>query len=165
MQAVKRLISGEDDGTAFMPYFCKFRDTKSARTWEIYEATRKKLEAFGASSLTFEDFDAKTLKRFDDFLAKSSLSPNARAIHLRNIRAVFNAAIADEITECYPFRKFKISYEPTRKRSVSVDTPIDTISLSLGHSYGSRITQVYINPDLRKADDAVRRLIDWVFRK
>ena len=291
VQAVKRLISGEDDGTAFMPYFAKFRDTKSARTWEIYDATRKKLEAFGASSMTFEDFDAKTLKRFDDFLAKSSPSPNARAIHLRNIRAVFNAAIADEITECYPFRKFKISYEPTRKRSVSVDTlrhiifddcqfprerdifvlsfllwginivdlsrltaasvvdgrleyrraktgklysvkiepeaqaiidkyhddgsdklitflgeykdyrnyifriderlkkmyggdistywarhtfatllaeldtPIDTISLALGHSYGSRITQVYINPDLRKADEAVRRLINYVYRK
>lgn len=251
----------------------------------------EKLEAFGASSLTFEDFDAKTLKRFDDFLAKNSPSPNARAIHLRNIRAVFNAAIADEITECYPFRKFKISYEPTRKRSVSVDTlrhiifddcqfprerdifvlsfllwginmvdlsrlttasvvdgrleyrraktgklysvkiepeaqtiidkyhedgsdklitflgeykdyrnyifriderlkkmyggdistywarhtfatllaeldtPIDTISLALGHSYGSRITQVYINPDLRKADEAVRRLINYVYRK
>lgn len=291
IQALKRLISGEDDGTAFMPYFCKFRDTKSARTWEIYDATRKKLEAFGASSLTFEDFDAKTMKRFDDFLAKNSPSPNARAIHLRNIRAVFNAAIADEITECYPFRKFKISYEPTRKRSVSVDTlrhiifddcqfprerdifvlsfllwginmvdlsrltaasvvdgrleyrraktgklysvkiepeaqaiidkyhedgsdklitflgeykdyrnyifriderlkkmyggdistywarhtfatllaeldtPIDTISLALGHSYGSRITQVYINPDLRKADEAVRRLINYVYRK
>lgn len=288
VQAVKRLISGEDDGTAFMPYFCKFRDTKSARTWEIYEATRKKLETFGASSLTFEDFDAKTLKRFDDFLAKDSPSPNARAIHLRNIRAVFNAAIADEVTACYPFRKFRISYEPTRKRSLSMermrsiihddcqyprerdmfvltfylwginmvdlsklgttsmvdgrleyrraktgklysvklepealeiisryheegdtnlisflgrykdyrnyiyriderlkkmygpdistywarhtfatllaelDTPIDTISLALGHSYGSRITQVYINPDLRKADEAVRKLLDKI---
>lgn len=98
MQAVKRLISGEDDRTAFMPYFCKFRDTKSARTWEIYEATRKKLEAFGASALTFEDFDAKTLKRFDEFLAKNSPSPNAMAIHLRNIRAVFNASIFVRLT-------------------------------------------------------------------
>lgn len=46
-----------------------------------------------------------------------------------------------------------------------LDTPIDTISLALGHSYGSRITQVYINPDLRKADEAVRRLIDYVYKK
>lgn len=46
-----------------------------------------------------------------------------------------------------------------------LDTPIDTISLALGHSYGSRITQVYINPDLRKADEAVRRLINYVYRK
>ena len=46
-----------------------------------------------------------------------------------------------------------------------LDTPIDTISLALGHSYGSKVTQVYINPDLRKADEAVRSLVDWVYRK
>lgn len=46
---------------------------------------------------------------------------NSIGIHLRNIRAVFNYAIDDDITKCYPFRKFKIKKEDTRKRCLSVD--------------------------------------------
>jgi hypothetical protein len=40
---------------------------------------------------------------------------------LRNIRAVFNDAIDDEVTRHYPFRKFKIKRAATAKRSLSVD--------------------------------------------
>lgn len=46
---------------------------------------------------------------------------NAYAIHLRNIRAVFNWAIDEEYTSNYPFRKFKIQSEVTRKRSLTVE--------------------------------------------
>ena len=46
---------------------------------------------------------------------------NAYAIHLRNIRAVFNYAINEEYTTLYPFRKFKIKKEETRKRSLTVE--------------------------------------------
>lgn len=42
-------------------------------------------------------------------------------IHLRNIRAVFNDAIDDEITTFYPFRRFKIRPVATAKRSMSVE--------------------------------------------
>lgn len=39
---------------------------------------------------------------------------------MRNIRAVFNDAIDDEITQHYPFRKYKIKRAATPKRSLSV---------------------------------------------
>ena len=45
---------------------------------------------------------------------------NAYAIHLRNIRAIFNYAIDENITNLYPFRKFKIKHEETRKRSLTL---------------------------------------------
>lgn len=41
--------------------------------------------------------------------------------------------------------------------------PTDTISEALGHSHGSRITAVYINPALDLVDEANRRVIDWVW--
>jgi integrase len=44
---------------------------------------------------------------------------NAYAIHLRNIRAIFNYAIDEEIITVYPFRKFKIKKEETSKRSLT----------------------------------------------
>ena len=40
---------------------------------------------------------------------------------MRNIRAVVNAAIDDELTTLYPFRKFKIKHEETAKRSLTVE--------------------------------------------
>ena len=53
---------------------------------------------------------------------RTGLATNARAIHLRNIRAVFNKAIDEEVIglELYPFRRFKIEKERTRKRAVSL---------------------------------------------
>ena len=40
---------------------------------------------------------------------------------MRNIRAVFNEAIDEEITSFYPFRRFKIRPVATRKRNLKVD--------------------------------------------
>ena len=40
---------------------------------------------------------------------------------MKNIRAVFNYAIDEEVTLKYPFRKFKIKKEQTRKRCLSVE--------------------------------------------
>ena len=55
------------------------------------------------------------------WMIKSGMKTNAYAIHLRNIRSVFNYAIDNEYTTLYPFRKFKIKKEETRKRSLSVE--------------------------------------------
>lgn len=95
----------------------------NARTREIYEATLSRIYAYDkkCERLAFEDIDKAWLTAFDAFLAKTSPSVNARAIHLRNIRAVFNDAIDDNITTFYPFRKFKIRREATAKRSLSVE--------------------------------------------
>lgn len=39
--------------------------------------------------------------------------------------------------------------------------PLDVISDALGHSYGARVTQVYLNKSSRKVDEANRRVIDF----
>ena len=39
----------------------------------------------------------------------------------------------------------------------------DTISLALGHSFGSRVTSIYINTDLAAVDKANRLVLDAVF--
>lgn len=76
----------------------------------------------GWEKLKFEDIDVKWLKDFDIHLAKTSPARNARNIHFRNIRAVFNDALEDEVITCYPFRKFKLKYDKTRKRSVPLES-------------------------------------------
>ena len=38
----------------------------------------------------------------------------------------------------------------------------DVVSLALGHSFGVRVTDTYINADLSRVDEANRRVIDYV---
>lgn len=101
----------------------KFVETKQGRTRQIYETTWKRICEFTdkAERLNFEDITAKWLNEFNGYMAKRSPAQNARSIHLRDIRAVFNFAIDEEMTDLYPFRKFKIKSTPTMKRSLSVD--------------------------------------------
>lgn len=93
------------------------------RTRDIYAATLSRIRAFTPDydKLRFSDITIDWLKGFDKFLQKTSPARNARNIHFRNIRTVFNAAIDDEITTLYPFRKFKIHNEETVKRSLTID--------------------------------------------
>lgn len=101
----------------------KFVETKQGRTRQIYETTWKRICEFTdkAERLKFEDITAKWLNEFNGYMAKRSPAQNARSIHLRDIRAVFNFAIDEEMTDLYPFRKFKIKSTPTMKRSLSAD--------------------------------------------
>lgn len=98
--------------------------SKRKRTQEIYAVTLRKIEKYvgkDVNSLTFEDINLKWLKKFEEWLTVDCPHLNARAIHFRNLRAVFNKAIEDDLTTNYPFRKFKIGKEPTRKRSLAVE--------------------------------------------
>ena len=109
----------------FMPRleeFCTSAKRKPG-TRSVYRQTLSRIRAFDADAdrLTFEDIDRRWLERFDEFMARTARSKNARNIHLRNIRAVFNDAIDDEVTANYPFRRFKIRPQATRKRSLSVE--------------------------------------------
>lgn len=124
---IKKLMcpdAKDSDEGDFDKYFVKVADLKSPSTRSVYLQTRSRLKAYLGDSLVkvnFTDITPAWLSGFDNYLAKTAPSANARSIHLRNIRAVFNAAINDDLISCYPFRKFKIKSTPTMKRSLSVD--------------------------------------------
>lgn len=112
----------EDSTIGFIECFKQFIDTKKGNTKEIYSLTLSKVLAYSnGDNICYDDVTMDWLHRFDAFMAKTSPSKNARNIHLRNIRAVFNYAINNEYTTAYPFRRFKIHAEETRKRSLMVE--------------------------------------------
>ena len=88
--------------------FHQFIALKSGRTAEIYIATLDKIEKYYGNSIYFDDVTFNWLERFDhalsiepimrqDKVIKTGLEVNARSIHFRNIRAVFNYAINNEL--------------------------------------------------------------------
>lgn len=119
----------------FERVYSDFVETKTGGTRRVYEHTWSRLEAFvesrctiGIDKLTFEDVNLGWLERFEAYLAETA-SKNARNIHLRNIRAVFNYALDHEMDISYPFRRFKIRPEETRKRSLPVEDLRELIAM------------------------------------
>lgn len=107
----------------FVACFEKFISLKTNRgTKGVYLHTLDRMRLFDPNldEYGFKDIDFKWLTDFETFCARTA-SKNARNIHLRNIRAVFNNAIDNELTTLYPFRRFKIRPEETRKRSLTVE--------------------------------------------
>lgn len=112
-----------DNTGTFVKHYEQFMESKTNRgTRGVYKHTLDRIRAFdkNVDNKMFEDIDLKWLTDFEAFCAKTACK-NARNIHLRNIRAVFNNAIDYEITTAYPFRRFKIRPEATRKRSMSIE--------------------------------------------
>lgn len=108
---------------SFYNRFINYANSRSAqRTKEIYLVTAKRMLEFDnrIKSKTFEDITKDWLTGFEVFLQKYSSAVNGRNIHFRNIRAVFNDALDNEITQNYPFRVFKIKAEQTEKRSLTL---------------------------------------------
>ncbi|MFV0546853.1 MAG: tyrosine-type recombinase/integrase [Bacteroides sp.] len=104
---------------SFISFIDEFIETKKKdNTIALYESTKIKIEEFD-DTCTFDTIDKKWLTSFNDHLYKQGLKTNTRSIHLRNIRSVFNYCLDNEITELYPFRKFKIEKEETRKRALT----------------------------------------------
>lgn len=121
---LKKIIEGalfnEDKPKNFLFYFDEFVALKmNEGTKSIYKTTRNKLLSFDPNC-TFDSMDKMWLTSFEKWMAKT-MKVNAYAIHFRNIRSVFNYAIDEDVTTLYPFRKFKIKSEETRKRSLTVE--------------------------------------------
>lgn len=103
----------------FIDYMADFMNLKEkAGTKQNYRTTINKLIEFDRTC-TFDTMDLDWLRRFEKHMKDSGMKINGYAIHFRNIRAVFNYAIDEEITTLYPFRKFKIKKEQTAKRCLT----------------------------------------------
>lgn len=111
----------EEKRNTVLDLFDEFIASKTKRsTIEIYSLTKSKIERF-SGNCSFGEIDKKWLINFDNFMLSSGMSTNTRSIHMRNLRAIFNYAIDEEITDNYPFRKFSIKKEETRKRALTVE--------------------------------------------
>ena len=96
-------------------------DRTNEGTKGLYRETYQKLTSFTkGSDILFEHITPLWLDRFSDFIGGSI---NYKAIHLRNLRAVYNKAIRNDVTQLssYPFYKYRIKKEATAKRSISIE--------------------------------------------
>lgn len=114
----------EKKGTKFLEYYqAKAEECKRTNTRLSYDSAIKRMMLYDPllGTRKFEDIDEEYLRKMDKAWEDAGLTTNSRAVYMRNIRAVFNDAIDDRLTDAYPFRRFSIKKAPTKKRNLSVE--------------------------------------------
>ena len=118
---VTHILKPQKTKKTFIDYIDEFVGKKSnAGTIKIYGSTKNNLKKYDENA-TFETITPEWLTKYEKKMLSDGLKINYIAVHLRNIKAVFNYAIDKEYTTLYPFRKFKIKREQTEKRSLTVE--------------------------------------------
>ena len=122
-EKAEKKVEAEKAANTLLEVAKRFTALKKESTRLTYERTVKHIEAFVSNGQTnvLDEVNKAWLTAFENYLAESNPSPNARALHFRNLRAIFNYAIDEELTANYPFRRFKIKTVKTDKRSLSVE--------------------------------------------
>jgi len=151
----------------------KLRSINKKTSADLYYFTLVTIKKFtGSDSLLFKNIDYKWLSDFEHYLRLGGLKTNSISVYLRNIRTAFNKAINDEIIglELYPFRRFKIKSEKTRKRNLLINqiSTLKLVKLDNNEEYARDIFMlsfylIGINPidlyDLNKTDIVNKRLV------
>lgn len=107
---MQKRSANKGERITFTSYFREFAESRNAkRTKELYRNTLNKVIKWSNDYIMFEDLSYSWLNEFHNHLKKEGNSINTIAIDERNIRAVINGAIDEEITDIKdPFRKYKI---------------------------------------------------------
>lgn len=113
----------EVEQRSFMLFYERvLQSKKNIGTKMLYLDTMKKIQLFCESegidfkTLAFDQITKSWLTSFETFCRRTE-KQNTASRHLRDIRAVFNAAIDENLTTNYPFRRFKIRYVETTDKS------------------------------------------------
>ena len=137
-QGLKAIITGKPATDATLSSRLRsFAETKKARNTQLaYQCTANSVERFDPS-VTLSRVTPDWLLRYQHHEEDRGRKVNGIGIDLRNIRAVLNQALADGEISTYPFRRFRIKREETRKRNLSL-TDLRTIV-----SHGGRYTDTF----------------------
>lgn len=140
---IKAMLEGGLTDMNFVEYWEKAQERREVKTRNIYKRTLAILLRYDANP-SFDKIDIDWLIGFDRWMAKTMPSANTRSIHMRCIRAVFNDAITDDVTQKYPFRKFKIKQEATIKKALSLEELHKLMSWETEDMYEERYKDVFL---------------------
>ena len=118
-------VEEEKPANTFWPILQEYIDIqKNSGTKSVYMQTQSRLMAFDQhiEQRKFEDMDIAWMQRLDEFLALTAPKRNARNIHFRNIRRIFNYAIKVKgLSIPYPFQTLKIKAEATANHALLIE--------------------------------------------
>ena len=123
-KAIKALVEEAINGKRtkrFLDYAEEFIDTiKVEGTKRTYQTMCNKVEEYD-KVVMLENMTVAWLTKFEQWMIDQGYGVNYYGQVERSIRKVFNYCIDNEVTEQYPFRRFKCKTGKTAKRNLSVE--------------------------------------------
>jgi len=95
------------------------------RTSETYRYALNSFSRFrNEEDVTLDAFSQELMESYDAYLQAKGLVPNSRSFHMRILRAVYNRACEQGLTEtsCNPFSHVYTGVDKTAKRAVDINT-------------------------------------------
>lgn len=120
---VKPLQDDNKQGNFLKTFLTCMESKEKPSTRSSYQQTIVSLQKYDIllDTRSFEEIDLRYLESYDKWMSNQGIRQNSRNVYYRNIRTVFNRAIDEEVTTAYPFRKFKLKKQATKKRSLTVE--------------------------------------------
>lgn len=118
---IKQVIHPQEGEMSLGAFYRKVLETKkNSRTRDVYSSTLRKLEIYcDVDAVPLRDITKMWIRGFE--ASMTGLAPNTVSIHLRNLRNVINCALDEELIDHYPFRRYSLPKEETRKRALDID--------------------------------------------
>lgn len=114
------IAGGRKYKKTFLDYLQELAEKKTNKaTVRLYMLTHKRISDFD-SKCTFDTIDKKWLYNFTEHEKARGRKLNGIALDMNHIKVVFNWAINNDITDKYPFIRFKVRTEKTRNRNLTI---------------------------------------------
>ena len=123
---VERFLKKEPSND-FQPFAERIIDQKKAEGHlslaTKYQASLNSLIRFlDGHPLTFNDINTSLLIRYENYLKKQGLCPNTTSFYMRNLRAIYNQAVEQGLTQQnHPFAPVYTGIAKTVKRAVNIE--------------------------------------------
>ncbi|MDE5813652.1 MAG: site-specific integrase [Muribaculaceae bacterium] len=113
----------------------KLKYLGKVRTSETYRSTLNSFRKFrDGNDIMIESLSREVMEEYQSWMEQSDLAPNTVSFYIRVLKAVYNRAVDDELTDDHsPFRKVYTGVEKTVKRALPMKTikKIKSLDLSL----------------------------------
>ena len=122
-KVVELYISPTDCG-GFIAYARKLigelKQIGKTRTAETYTTALNSFVRFhGECDLLFEEVDSNRMVQYETYLKENDVCPNSSSYYMRNLRAIYNRAVEEGLTEQRnPFKHVYTGIDKTVKRAV-----------------------------------------------
>lgn len=92
------------------------------RTAETYLITLSSFSRFRKETdIPLEEVDSNLMMEYESYLKGTGVCPNTSSFYMRNLRAVYNRAVEQELTvQRYPFKHVYTGIDKTVKRAISL---------------------------------------------
>lgn len=113
-----------------------YRSTGKVRTAEAYSSTLRNFNKFCCGTdIPLGSIDSDTIISFERFFREKGITPNTSSFYMRNLRAVYNRGVKENIIEQkYPFRYVYTGVGQTVKRAISIQSIKKIKNLNLSSS-------------------------------